>query len=100
MIGGGGEKVTLRLVARHADMWNGAGSPETLAHKVSVLREWCAREGRDPEQIEKSALLFRPEQLAQLEQYREAGITHFMLGVGVPFRLDQALRVLSWARGR
>lgn len=55
LIGGGGEKVTLRLAARYADIWHAAGSIETLAHKHRVLDEWCAAEGRDPSQIERSA---------------------------------------------
>ncbi|MFC5500804.1 LLM class F420-dependent oxidoreductase [Lysinimonas soli] len=55
LIGGGGEKVTLRLAARHADIWHAGGSIETLAHKHQVLDEWCATEGRDPSEIERSA---------------------------------------------
>ncbi|PKW25292.1 LLM class F420-dependent oxidoreductase [Phycicoccus duodecadis] len=55
LIGGGGEKKTLRIVARHADIWHGFGDPETVAHKHAVLDEWCARLGRDPGEIERSA---------------------------------------------
>ena len=54
MIGGSGEQKTLRLVARYADMWNAFGSPETLAHKDSVLRERCEEVGRDPDTIERT----------------------------------------------
>ena len=42
LIGGGGEKVTLRLVAEHADMWNSFGPPETYARKNAILTEWCS----------------------------------------------------------
>jgi alkanesulfonate monooxygenase SsuD/methylene tetrahydromethanopterin reductase-like flavin-dependent oxidoreductase (luciferase family) len=52
MIGGSGEKKTLRTVARHADMWNAMGTPELMAHKVDVLREHCAAVGRDIAEIE------------------------------------------------
>ena len=52
MIGGSGEKKTLRIVATYADMWNTGGRPETLAHKLDVLREHCAAVGRDPAEIE------------------------------------------------
>ena len=52
MIGGSGEKKTLRTVARHADMWNAMGPLELMAHKVEVLREHCAAVGRDPSEIE------------------------------------------------
>jgi alkanesulfonate monooxygenase SsuD/methylene tetrahydromethanopterin reductase-like flavin-dependent oxidoreductase (luciferase family) len=52
MIGGSGEKKTLRTVARYADMWNAMGPLELMAHKVDVLREHCAAVGRDPAEIE------------------------------------------------
>ncbi|CAN5640946.1 hypothetical protein BH24CHL9_BH24CHL9_14030 [soil metagenome] len=52
MIGGGGEKRTLRVVARHADMWNGFGTPETLERKIGILGEHCRAEGRDIGAIE------------------------------------------------
>jgi len=52
MIGGSGEKKTLRTVARHADMWNGMGSIETNRHKTEVLRRHCEEAGRDPAEIE------------------------------------------------
>jgi F420-dependent oxidoreductase-like protein len=52
MIGGGGEKRTLRLVARYADQCNVTGDVEMLAHKVEVLHRHCAEVGRDPAEIE------------------------------------------------
>jgi F420-dependent oxidoreductase-like protein len=55
MIGGGGEKVTLRIVARHADHWNVWGGPETLRHKGKVLDEHCAAVGRDSRTLLRSA---------------------------------------------
>jgi F420-dependent oxidoreductase-like protein len=60
LVGGGGERRTLRVAARYADQWNSWTTPELLAHKVSVLREHCEQVGRDPEQIHVStqALLF------------------------------------------
>jgi F420-dependent oxidoreductase-like protein len=51
MIGGGGEKRTLRLVARYADQCNVTGDVATLAHKISVLRGHCAEVGRDPAEV-------------------------------------------------
>jgi F420-dependent oxidoreductase-like protein len=51
LVGGSGEKVTLRLVARHADACNLFGDPATVRHKVAVLREHCVTEQRDPAQI-------------------------------------------------
>ncbi|MFL5754804.1 MAG: LLM class flavin-dependent oxidoreductase [Chloroflexota bacterium] len=52
MIGGGGEKKTLRTVARYADMWNGMGTPDVLRHKIDVLRRHCDEVGRDFTEIE------------------------------------------------
>ncbi|MGZ8474633.1 MAG: LLM class flavin-dependent oxidoreductase [Candidatus Limnocylindria bacterium] len=55
MIGGSGEKKTLRTVAKYADMWNAMGSVEKLKHKDSVLLEHCEAVGRDPSEIERTA---------------------------------------------
>ncbi|MFB9376419.1 LLM class F420-dependent oxidoreductase [Kineococcus gynurae] len=55
LIGGGGEQKTLRMVARHADIWHGFGDAGTIAHKHSVLDQRCAEIGRDPGEIERSA---------------------------------------------
>jgi alkanesulfonate monooxygenase SsuD/methylene tetrahydromethanopterin reductase-like flavin-dependent oxidoreductase (luciferase family) len=54
MIGGSGERKTLRIVAKHADIWNAFGTPEVLAHKDAVLRAHCADVGRDPATIERT----------------------------------------------
>ncbi len=54
LIGGGGERKTLRLVARHADIWHGFGDPDTVERKHRILDEWCAKESRDPDEIERS----------------------------------------------
>jgi alkanesulfonate monooxygenase SsuD/methylene tetrahydromethanopterin reductase-like flavin-dependent oxidoreductase (luciferase family) len=52
MIGGSGEKKTLRTVAKYADMWNAMGPVDVMAHKIEVLREHCAAVGRDIADIE------------------------------------------------
>ena len=57
MIAGGGEKLTLRAVARHADEMNVYGSPEEVAHKFDVLRKHCENEGRDFNEIKKTVLV-------------------------------------------
>ena len=60
MVGGGGERKTLRLVAKYADACNvfaGAGAgPDVVAHKLAVLREWCEREGRPYDEIRRTVL--------------------------------------------
>ncbi len=55
MIGGSGERKTLRSVAKYADMWNAMGSVEKLRHKISVLRTHCESVGRDFAEIELTA---------------------------------------------
>ncbi len=52
MIGGSGEKKTLRTVARYADMWNAMGPIDVMRHKIEVLRQHCEDVGRDPAEIE------------------------------------------------
>jgi F420-dependent oxidoreductase-like protein len=85
MIGGGGEKKTLRLVAKYADACNLFGtSKEDLAHKLDVLREHCAAEGRDYDSIVKTALVTRPPLvdpdawLTEVESFAALGITEVM----------------------
>jgi alkanesulfonate monooxygenase len=56
MVGGGGEKKTLRLVAQYADACNVFGGPEGIARKYAILAEHCAAVGRDPDEIEHSTL--------------------------------------------
>ncbi|GAB3921757.1 LLM class F420-dependent oxidoreductase [Microlunatus endophyticus] len=55
LIGGGGERKTLKIVAEHADIWHGFGDAETLAHKNQVLNDWCTRVGRNPAEIERAS---------------------------------------------
>ena len=58
MVGGGGEQLTLRVVAKHADWWNlPGGTPDLYAHKLRVLREHCAAVGRDVDEIRKTISL-------------------------------------------
>lgn len=82
LIGGGGEKVTLRIVAEHADVWHGFGTPETIKHKISVLEAWCAKIGRNPDEIRKSTGWgqMQPDKLEQADALLEAGVTEFTLG--------------------
>lgn len=54
LLGGSGEKRTLRFVARDADIWNGEGDPATFAHKNAVLDDHCAELGRDPRTIRRT----------------------------------------------
>ena len=96
LIGGGGEKVTLRIIAQHATIWNGQGEPDVLARKNRILDEWCERVGRDPNEIERSAQIWGA-QLDRLDDYREAGITHFIgAAAGPDYDLTPLHRMLEW----
>jgi len=72
VIGGGGEQLTLRIVARYADVWNFAGGPvETFKHKVDVLHRHCADVGRDPADIELSVQVgVNYDNLQETNKYR------------------------------
>lgn len=81
LIGGGGEKKTLRLVARYADACNLFGSSVAdVEHKLDVLRRHCDDEGRDYQAIEKTVLLVKPVladldgALADVEGYAALGV--------------------------
>jgi probable F420-dependent oxidoreductase len=83
LIGGGGEQKTLRLVARHADIWHGFGGPDTIKHKHEVLDKRCAEIGRDPEEIERSVgVEGDPAELGP--KLYELGSRLFTVGVGGP----------------
>ncbi len=86
LIGGSGEKVTLRLVAQHADIWNGFGDPAEIGRLNGVLDAWCAKVGRDPAEIERSILLTEPEEIARADAYVANGITHIIIGADGPGR--------------
>jgi len=70
MIGGGGEKVTLRIVAKRANHWNVWGGPQVLARKSAILAEHCAAVGRDPKTITRSVnmALLITDKKAEIEQ--------------------------------
>ena len=73
LVGGGGEKRTLRIVAQYADEWNVWGTAEVVAQKSAVLARHCEDVGRDPSTIVRStqALLFLSEDKTWLDRKRE-----------------------------
>lgn len=87
LIGGGGEQVTLRIVAEHADVWNGFGPPETYARKNAILDRHCEELGRDPGTIERSVLIEGAE-VGDVDAYLEAGAQHLIVMRGAPFDLE------------
>jgi alkanesulfonate monooxygenase SsuD/methylene tetrahydromethanopterin reductase-like flavin-dependent oxidoreductase (luciferase family) len=99
LIGGGGEKVTLRLVAQHAGAWNTFGPPEHFAAKSRILDQHCAEVGRDPAEIERTVALNDAGDVDKVDAYLEAGAQHLILGRGQPFDLAP-VRALVEARDR
>jgi probable F420-dependent oxidoreductase len=81
LVGGGGERKTLRYTAEHADIWHGFGQPDVIRHKNAVLDRHCADIGRDPSTIERScAASARKPHLG--DRLVEAGATLITLGFG------------------
>jgi F420-dependent oxidoreductase-like protein len=99
LVGGSGERRTLRLVARHADACNLFGDPDTVRHKVAVLREHCAAEGRDPAAVRVTHLAAArvigdgeeragpgaatvPEHVGRFRELADAGVQTAIVGLG------------------
>jgi probable F420-dependent oxidoreductase len=83
LIGGGGEKKTLKIVARHADIWHSFSDPETLKRKLGILAEHCESVGRDVNEIEISTEL-RGRTEADAAAAAELGTTLFTVGITGP----------------
>ncbi|HEY8596801.1 MAG TPA: LLM class F420-dependent oxidoreductase [Thermomicrobiales bacterium] len=99
VIGGSGEKLTLRVVARHADIWNFvAGNVDTFQHKERILREHCEAIGRDTTEIERSVQV--PVDYDDLgktvkttQDFVNAGATHLIFGLRPPFPVGVVTRL-------
>ncbi|NND02042.1 MAG: LLM class F420-dependent oxidoreductase [Acidimicrobiia bacterium] len=100
LIGGGGEKVTLRLVAEHAHVWHYFGSPETMGPKLEILRGHCEAVGRDYDEIEKSVGIDweKVSEAAPLgDQFYDLGFRQFTFGANGPdFNIDFVQEWLDW----
>jgi probable F420-dependent oxidoreductase len=100
LIGGSGERVTLRLAAQYADLWNGFGDPAEARRLNGVLDGWCARVGRDPATIERS-IMIRPWQVGLADQYLASGITHLIVGATGPiYWLRPLADLVAWRDAR
>ena len=107
LVGGGGERKTLRIVAEQADIWHGFGDPEVIAHKHGVLDRWCAQVGRDPLAIERSAgVAFTParhpersdlDYAAQAQALYDVGTRLLTLSLTTPpYDFGPIRDVLAW----
>jgi probable F420-dependent oxidoreductase len=103
MIGGWGERLTLRMVAEHADIWHARfpDSPDEVVPKIAALRRWCDEVGRDPGDIEWS-LGLDPDDLDRfltedVDDYVDLGFTQFTLGFNGPgWGVDRGADWLAW----
>lgn len=101
VIGGGGERRTLRVVAQYADIWNFAGGPvEDFTHKVEVLKRHCEAVGRDPSTIQLSVQTMVNydsfgETVQTLQGFVAAGATHLILNLRYPYPDDIVERLAS-----
>ena len=83
LIGGSGEQKTLKLVAKHADIWHSFVPPAELPRKIGILQEHCDTVGRDISEIEFSSEQ-RVKDLATADELRELGVTLFTIGISGP----------------
>ena len=103
LIGGGGEQITLRIAAEHADIWHGFANrtetrseADTVRHKNGVLDDWCHRVGRDPGSIER-AIGVNADMLALADDFVDAGADELNMGVDGPeYDLGPVREWLAW----
>lgn len=98
LIGGGGVKRTLKLVARHADIWHAFGDVSVFEEKNEILRGHCKNEGRDPAAIERSWAV--DDRMGDTpDALKAAGVTHFIVGIGGGpdgYDLGPARELVQW----
>jgi alkanesulfonate monooxygenase SsuD/methylene tetrahydromethanopterin reductase-like flavin-dependent oxidoreductase (luciferase family) len=100
LIGGGGEKKTLRIVAQHADIWHSFSDVELMRHKLGVLRAHGDAVGRDVSEIEVSTEIRRRTE-SDADALVELGASLFTLGITAPeFDFDAVKRWLAWRDSR
>ncbi|MBZ4487858.1 LLM class F420-dependent oxidoreductase [Microbacterium sp. cx-55] len=96
LIGGKGEQKTLRLVARHADIWHSFVDPQEIAHKVGVIERWAETEERDVSGLIVSNEL-KDRDAASADALFDAGTRLFTLGVNGPDYDVEIVRTwLAW----
>lgn len=96
LIGGGGEKKTLRLVAKHADIWHSFSDADTLKRKLAILAEHGEAVGRDVSEIEISTEV-RNRSTADADELLALGTTLFTLGISGPdYDLEDVKKWLAW----
>jgi F420-dependent oxidoreductase-like protein len=109
LIGGGGERRTIRIAAGHADIWNSFGSPPEMARKIAVLRRHCAEVARSAPSITPTvALMLAADESVEdirtrLDDYRHAGVGGVVIDLAAPYDLpllERAVEARGWHRER
>lgn len=96
LIGGGGERKTLKIVARHADIWHSFTPVENLAHKLGVIEKWADEVGRDTSNLIISNELGKKE-TAEADALFDGGVRLFTIGVGGPdYDFTELERWIAW----
>lgn len=95
LIGGSGEKVTLKIVATKADAWNTFGPPENYAAKNAILDTWCDEVGRARTDVERTVMIEADDE--RFDEYVDAGAEHIIIMVRAPFDLAPVERALAAA---
>ena len=97
LIGGGGERKTLRIVAEHADIWHSFSDADTLRHKLGVLAQWCDTTGRDSEEITISVEPGHSADTAELDELHALGARLFTVSIRAPhYDWDRVRHLLQW----
>jgi len=100
LIGGDGERVTLRLAAQYADMWNSGAEPAAYKHKCDVLDSWCEKVGRQPSAIERTLNIYGKPTMTTYDDYVAAGVQHIILNIGSPWDLTPVEQLVQWRDSR
>jgi probable F420-dependent oxidoreductase len=97
LIGGEGERVTLRIVAEHADIWHSYASPVGLRRKTEILARWCADVGRDPAEIEVATAISARLDARRADELVDLGVSLFVIEYAAPpFEFGSLAGWLRW----
>lgn len=100
LIGGGGERKTLRLAAKYANITHFFADVPTYAHKMQVLNDWCAEIGRDPNEIERACGTGVFASSKMRDEYVKAGATHFIMGMSGIWDENAVEDLVRWRDSR
>lgn len=101
LIGGEGERVTLRIVAEHADIWHSYASPGALRRKTEILARWCAEIGRAPAEIEIATAVGARFDPRHAEELVELGVSLFVIEYSAPpYEFSSLAPWMTWRDAR